>query len=105
MGEVVVSPTTQDIENIISNKEKLVRTGGGHREGAESGGFPPSPAPAPSPASLLLMSPLVYLLKNNLSHSLSCSLTHTHTHRSHWFCAMFHHYLMQVKYRSINIPL
>lgn len=34
MGKVITIPTTQDIENIISNKEKLVRAGGSHREGA-----------------------------------------------------------------------
>lgn len=48
MGEVIISPTTQDIENIISNKEKLVGTGGRHGEGAESGGFPlPQPLHCP----------------------------------------------------------
>lgn len=39
MGKVITSPTTQDIENIISNKEKLVRAGGSHGEGAGKGGF------------------------------------------------------------------
>lgn len=39
MGKVITSPTTQDIENMISNKEKLVRAGGNHREGAGRGGF------------------------------------------------------------------
>lgn len=48
MGKVIISPTTQDIEN-ISNKEKLVRVGGGHREGAGKGGFhtPPNPCIVP----------------------------------------------------------
>lgn len=39
MGKVIISPTTQDIENIISDKEKLVRTGGGHWDGTRKGGF------------------------------------------------------------------
>lgn len=108
MGKVIISPTTQDIENIISNKEKLVRVGGGHGEGAGKGGFHP-PTPALSSTSLPFILPLAYPLKNNLSLTLLLTHTHTYTHthiyRSHLFCAIFHHYLMQVKYRSINIPL